>query len=137
MVPFRLTHNMVDGFGVSRYEGPFRRSCEVVTRILRLNEATLMTVLEAFLYDPAVDMIVRRVGLMLSRTFILDPPLLLSTALHHSILTSPLIPRIRKTLALQKPLIVLKPSSTKSVKRSRVCFLAKAPLCLWKGRYRS
>ncbi|KAF8469032.1 hypothetical protein BDZ91DRAFT_776018 [Kalaharituber pfeilii] len=60
MVPFRLTHNMVDGFGVSGYEGPFRRSCEVVTRILRLNEATLMTVLEAFLYDPAVDMNVRK-----------------------------------------------------------------------------
>lgn len=60
MVPFRLTHNMVDGFGVSGYEGPFRRSCEVVTRILRLNEVTLMTVLEAFLYDPAVDMVVRK-----------------------------------------------------------------------------
>lgn len=60
LVPFRLTHNMVDGFGVSGYEGPFRQSCEVVTRILRLNEDTLMTVLEAFLYDPAVDMVMRR-----------------------------------------------------------------------------
>lgn len=59
-VPFRLTQNMVDAFGVCGYEGPFRRTCEVSTRIFRAHEETLMTVLETFLHDPAVDMIRRK-----------------------------------------------------------------------------
>lgn len=29
MVPFRLTQNLIDGFGVSGYEGVFRKSCEI------------------------------------------------------------------------------------------------------------
>ncbi|KAH0566290.1 hypothetical protein GP486_000316 [Trichoglossum hirsutum] len=56
-VPFRLTHNMVDAFGVYGYEGPFRKSCELTMKILRQNEDTLMTILEAFLYDPTTDFI--------------------------------------------------------------------------------
>jgi serine/threonine-protein kinase ATR len=54
-VPFRLTQNMVDAFGVYGYEGPFRKSCELTLRILRQNEDTLMTILETFLYDPTTD----------------------------------------------------------------------------------
>src|SRR5690606_11724356 len=57
-VPFRLTQNMVDAFGVTGYEGPFRRTCEFSTRVLRANEATLMTVLESFLNVPAVSMVI-------------------------------------------------------------------------------
>ncbi|ODQ64945.1 hypothetical protein NADFUDRAFT_4642, partial [Nadsonia fulvescens var. elongata DSM 6958] len=54
-VPFRLTHNMVDAFGITAYEGAFRRSCEAVMAVLRLNEETLMTNLETFLHDPIVE----------------------------------------------------------------------------------
>ncbi|KAI9793452.1 MAG: serine/threonine-protein kinase M1 [Candelina submexicana] len=56
-VPFRLTHNMVDAFGVYGYDGPFRKSCELTVEILRQNEDTLMTILETFLYDPTTDFI--------------------------------------------------------------------------------
>ena len=57
LVPFRLTHNMVDAFGAYGYEGPFRKSCELTLGILRQNEDTLMTILETFLYDPTTDFI--------------------------------------------------------------------------------
>lgn len=57
LVPFRLTHNMVDAFGAYGYEGPFRKSCELTLAILRQNEDTLMTILETFLYDPTTDFI--------------------------------------------------------------------------------
>ena len=33
MVPFRLTQNLVDAFGVSGYEGVFRRACEVTLQV--------------------------------------------------------------------------------------------------------
>ena len=33
MVPFRLTQNMVDAFGVAGLEGVFRRSCEVTLQV--------------------------------------------------------------------------------------------------------
>ena len=57
LVPFRLTHNMVDAFGPQAHEGPFRKSCELTVGILRSNEDTLMTILETFLYDPTTDFI--------------------------------------------------------------------------------
>lgn len=57
MVPFRLTHNMVDAMGVYGYEGPFRRCCEITLTLLRSNEDALMTILETFLHDPTTDFI--------------------------------------------------------------------------------
>ena len=57
LVPFRLTHNMVDAFGAQGYEGPFRKSSELTLGILRGHEDTLMTILETFLYDPTTDFI--------------------------------------------------------------------------------
>ncbi|KAL8699738.1 MAG: hypothetical protein Q9224_001285 [Gallowayella concinna] len=57
LVPFRLTHNMVDAFGAYGCEGPFRKSSELTLRILRQHEDTLMTILETFLYDPTTDFI--------------------------------------------------------------------------------
>jgi len=57
LVPFRLTHNMVDAFGAYGYDGPFRRSCELTMGLLRQNEDALMTILETFLYDPTTDFI--------------------------------------------------------------------------------
>jgi serine/threonine-protein kinase ATR len=55
-VPFRLTHNMVAAMGIYGYEGPFRKSCELTLSILRQQEETLMTILEAFIYDPTLDL---------------------------------------------------------------------------------
>lgn len=56
-VPFRLTHNMIDAFGVYGYEGPFRKSGELTLGILRQHEHALMTILETFVYDPTTDFI--------------------------------------------------------------------------------
>ncbi|KAK0737526.1 hypothetical protein B0T21DRAFT_450641 [Apiosordaria backusii] len=55
-VPFRLTHNMQHAMGIYRYEGPFRHCSELTLRILRQQEETLMSILEAFIYDPTLDL---------------------------------------------------------------------------------
>ncbi|CAG8408820.1 unnamed protein product [Penicillium salamii] len=77
VVPFRLTHNMVDAFGAYGYNGrykspaslalmlshctgPFRRTCEITLSLLRQNEDALMTILETFLHDPTTDFIGKR-----------------------------------------------------------------------------
>ena len=54
IVPFRLTPNIVDAFGVMGIEGIFRQSMEVSLRILRENKESLLSILEPFLYDPTV-----------------------------------------------------------------------------------
>ena len=46
---------VVDGFGITGYEGVFRSVCEVTMKLLRTNKTALMTVLETFLYDPLVE----------------------------------------------------------------------------------
>ncbi|KAH9938115.1 uncharacterized protein B0H18DRAFT_1080892 [Fomitopsis serialis] len=51
-VPFRLTQNIVDGFGIVGVEGVFRIACEVTMQLLRDNKDTLMSVLDAFIHDP-------------------------------------------------------------------------------------
>lgn len=56
-VPFRLTHNMVDAMGMYNYEGPFRKSSEITLHLLRQHEETLMTILEAFVHDPTLDLL--------------------------------------------------------------------------------
>ncbi|TMW55922.1 hypothetical protein Poli38472_008570 [Pythium oligandrum] len=55
IVPFRLTPNMIDAFGITGYEGVFRRVCEVTMGLLRENKETLRSVLEAFIHDPLVE----------------------------------------------------------------------------------
>ncbi|KAL9873896.1 serine/threonine-protein kinase Smg1 isoform X2 [Glossina fuscipes] len=54
-VPFRLTPNLVDALGLTGTEGAFRLSCEYVLKTLRRERETLLTLLEAFVYDPLVD----------------------------------------------------------------------------------
>ena len=51
-VPFRLTRDIVDGFGVNGIEGIFRRSCEEVIRVLRQNAHLLLVILEVVIHDP-------------------------------------------------------------------------------------
>lgn len=57
LVPFRLTHNMVDAMGAYGYEGPFRKSAELTLGLLRQYQDTLTTILETFLHDPTTDFI--------------------------------------------------------------------------------
>ncbi|KFU93835.1 Serine/threonine-protein kinase SMG1, partial [Chaetura pelagica] len=54
-VPFRMTHNIETALGVTGVEGVFRLSCEQVLHIMRRGRETLLTLLEAFVYDPLVD----------------------------------------------------------------------------------
>lgn len=51
-VPFRLTHDTVDGLGISGVEGTFRRCCEHTIRVLRAHGDLILTVLEVFKHDP-------------------------------------------------------------------------------------
>ncbi|KAH7078025.1 hypothetical protein BKA63DRAFT_277194 [Paraphoma chrysanthemicola] len=55
LVPFRLTHNMVDAMGPQGVEGPFRKAAELTYRLLRQHEDTLITILETFVHDPTAD----------------------------------------------------------------------------------
>ncbi|GMH33501.1 hypothetical protein BSKO_01335 [Bryopsis sp. KO-2023] len=54
-VPFRLTRMMVKAMEVSGVEGTFRKTCELVMRVLRMEKDRLMAVLEAFIYDPLIN----------------------------------------------------------------------------------
>jgi serine/threonine-protein kinase ATR len=55
LVPFRLTHNMVDAMGPQGVEGPFRTAAELTYTQLRQHEDTLITILETFVHDPTAD----------------------------------------------------------------------------------
>lgn len=55
IVPFRLTHNMIDAMGPLGYEGVFRKICEVSLKVLRDNREPLLTILKTFIYDPLVE----------------------------------------------------------------------------------
>lgn len=57
LVPFRLTHNMVDAFGATGVEGMFRRAAECGMAVMRANEDALLTILETFVYDPTADFV--------------------------------------------------------------------------------
>ncbi|RDD40629.1 Serine/threonine-protein kinase SMG1 [Trichoplax sp. H2] len=54
-VPFRLTNNIATALGITQIEGTFRSSCEHVLKIMRQGRESLLTLLEAFVYDPLVD----------------------------------------------------------------------------------
>ena len=53
-VPFRLTRMLVNAMEASGIEGSYRMTCETVMRVLRTNRESLMTMLEAFVFDPLV-----------------------------------------------------------------------------------
>ncbi|KAJ4457012.1 putative Serine/threonine-protein kinase ATR [Paratrimastix pyriformis] len=56
VVPFRLTHNMIDAFGITGVEGSFRRTCEEVMRVLREHREALTSVWDAYLHDPYLEL---------------------------------------------------------------------------------
>ncbi|XP_043280213.1 serine/threonine-protein kinase SMG1 isoform X1 [Venturia canescens] len=54
-VPFRMTPNIKHALGVTGVEGIFRMACEHTLLVMRRGRETLLTLLEAFVYDPLVD----------------------------------------------------------------------------------
>ncbi|UYV62498.1 SMG1 [Cordylochernes scorpioides] len=54
-VPFRMTPNIETALGLTGVEGIFRVSCETVLKVMRRGRETLLTLLEAFVYDPLVE----------------------------------------------------------------------------------
>ncbi|KAI5304569.1 Serine/threonine-protein kinase tel1 [Ascosphaera pollenicola] len=52
VVPFRLTRDLVDGMGITKTEGVFRRSCEFTLAALRRESYSIMTILDVLRYDP-------------------------------------------------------------------------------------
>lgn len=54
-VPFRMTPNLEEALGITGIEGTFRLACEHVLKSLKKGRETLLTLLEAFVYDPLVD----------------------------------------------------------------------------------
>ncbi|XP_045535989.1 serine-protein kinase ATM [Papilio machaon] len=51
-IPFRLTQDIISGFGCCGIEGIFRRCCEKTLQLLRDNQETLLTILQVLLCDP-------------------------------------------------------------------------------------
>ena len=54
-VPYRMTQTLQAALGFSGVEGGFRIASEKALRVLRRNKEALLTLLEAFVYDPLVD----------------------------------------------------------------------------------
>ena len=54
-VPFRLTANIVHAFGIFKEKGVFKKSCEIVMRILRENSETIQSFLQTFINDPLIE----------------------------------------------------------------------------------
>jgi ataxia telangiectasia mutated family protein len=52
LVPFRLTRDIVDGMGITKTEGVFRRCCELTLEALRKEVYSIMTILDVLRYDP-------------------------------------------------------------------------------------
>ncbi|KAK5164179.1 hypothetical protein LTR04_001989 [Oleoguttula sp. CCFEE 6159] len=52
VVPFRLTRDIVDGMGITKTEGVFRRCCEFTLDALREERDSIMTILNVLRYDP-------------------------------------------------------------------------------------
>jgi serine-protein kinase ATM len=52
VVPFRLTRDICDGFGITGTEGIFRRCSEETMEVLRNNASLLNIIVEVFIHDP-------------------------------------------------------------------------------------
>lgn len=52
VVPFRLSRDIVDGMGITKTEGVFRRCCEFTMEALREEADGIMTLLNVLRYDP-------------------------------------------------------------------------------------
>ncbi|KAI5846484.1 hypothetical protein DFP73DRAFT_546051 [Morchella snyderi] len=52
VVPFRLTRDIIDGMGITKTEGVFRRCCEFTLTVLRNESYNITTILDVLRYDP-------------------------------------------------------------------------------------
>ncbi|KAF2486338.1 TOR2 phosphatidylinositol 3 and 4-kinase [Neohortaea acidophila] len=52
LVPFRLSRDVVDGMGITKTEGVFRRCCEFTMDALWQDKDSIMTLLNVLRYDP-------------------------------------------------------------------------------------
>lgn len=52
VVPFRMTRDVVDGMGVTKTDGVFRRCCEFTLDALREDAHSITTILDVLRYDP-------------------------------------------------------------------------------------
>lgn len=50
-VPFRLTPDIIDGFGMTGVDGTFKRTCEEILGLARSKSDLIITILEVFKYD--------------------------------------------------------------------------------------
>ena len=55
LVPYRLTQNLHHALGITGVDGQFRTAAEEALRVLRKHKEVLITLLDAFVYDPLVD----------------------------------------------------------------------------------
>ncbi|KAI8377636.1 uncharacterized protein BYT42DRAFT_614302 [Radiomyces spectabilis] len=55
LVPYRLTQNLFNALGITGVDGVFRTAAEETMRVLRKHKEVLLTLLDAFVYDPLVD----------------------------------------------------------------------------------
>ncbi|CEG68582.1 hypothetical protein RMATCC62417_04816 [Rhizopus microsporus] len=55
LVPYRLTQNLHAALGITGVDGPFRTAAEETLCVLRKHKEVLITLLDAFVYDPLVD----------------------------------------------------------------------------------
>ena len=55
LIPFRLSRDVVDGMGVTKTEGVFRRCCEFTLDALREDKDRIMTLLNVLRYDPLYE----------------------------------------------------------------------------------
>ncbi|KAH9577494.1 PDZ domain 6 [Trypanosoma melophagium] len=61
-VPFRLTRLLVSALGISGVDGVYRLTCELVMKNLRRHCENLLSILEAFIYDPLINWRLANVG---------------------------------------------------------------------------
>ena len=52
LIPFRLTRDLIDGFGIYGTEGIFKNCCETTLELLKNAQDQIMTIFEVLLYDP-------------------------------------------------------------------------------------
>ena len=55
VVPFRLTSNTMDAFGIFKEKGVYQKSAEVVLRVLRKNQSNILQFLYSFIHDPLIE----------------------------------------------------------------------------------
>ena len=52
LIPFRLTRDIIDGFGIYGTEGIFKNCCENILELLKDAKDQIVTIFEVLLYDP-------------------------------------------------------------------------------------